>query len=79
MIRKSELQPMQPEPTSRIDAQREVCPQGLSIPPKGLFLLLSHRTERLGTALVSPPARTPLPTEGRFLPGIHRFPMIQYP
>jgi hypothetical protein len=52
MIRKPKLKALHPEPTSRIHPETEVCPQRLSIPPRSLFVLLSHWTEGLGIPLV---------------------------
>jgi len=51
MIRKAKLKALQPETTSPIHPETEVRPHRPSIPPTGLFVLLSHWTEGFGIRL----------------------------
>ena len=68
MIRKAKLKALQPETTSPIHPETEVYPHRSSIPPTGLFVLLSHWTEGLGIPLVSRHLALPNPLLANSLP-----------
>jgi len=64
MIRRPELKRL-PDPTSRTHAETEACLQGLSIPPRDVFVPPTPPIGGLGNSLVHcfPLRRNPPPTD----------------